>query len=543
MSKKFPIKKTLIGVGVLAIAGAAAFMFMPQDNARASAELEYTTLNPTVENLSESITGTAALSAADSYTITALVEEEILSANFEEGDVVSKDDVLYELDSSDAQNSIETQQISLNSSQRSYNNALEDLSNLTVKAEASGTVTVLNVEEGDDVSTNQPIGTIRDDSTMVIKVLFPADDAQNFSNGMSANVTLDGSYETVIGTVTNVSQSTTIGVGNMLQKEVEISVSNPGGIASGALATAEINGVYSSSSSAFEYNSEKEIFADVAGTVETIHINEGDMVSDGQTLLTLSSDNLEDSIQTQYDNLQKSEISMENAEQTLEKYVITSPITGTVVEKNYKTGETTEQGQPLAVIYDLSYLSLVLNIDELDIAQLEVGQKVTITSDALQGQSFNGQITKVSIVGQTSGGVTTYPVTIEVEASEALLPGMNVDAEIVLESVENALTIPSTALERNNLVLITETSPSAANAVDMEAPEGYKYVKVETGVVTTDTVQIISGLTQEDTIAYMEMSMTMPEGMEMMPGMTVSPMGGTGGEMPSGGGGGGNRPQ
>ncbi len=544
MGKKLPVKKIIIGGLVLAAIGGGAYLFLSKSGGNEAATgIQYTTENPTVQNLSQSISGTAALAAADSYIITSLVEEEILSSYFEEGDVVQKDMVLYELDSSDAQSTIETNQISLNASQRNYQNALEDLNNLTVYSDASGTLVTLNVEAGDQVSTNQPIGTVQDNSTMTIKVMFPADDADTFSVGGMANVTLDGSYETVQGTITNIAQSTTIGVGNMLQKEVEISVSNPGGITNGQVATAEINGVYSSASATFEYASERDIYADVSGTVDVIYANEGDLLSYGSTILTLSSDSLEDSAQSQYENLQKSEISMENAQQTLEKYVITSPITGTVVEKNYKTGETAEQGEPLAVIYDLSYLSLTLNIDELDISDMEVGQSVSITSEALEGQSFSGIITKVSVVGQTSGGVTTYPVTVEVEASEDLLPGMNVDAEVVLESVENAMTIPSSALERNNRVLITSDSPSAVNAVEgATAPEGYVYVSVETGLVTSDSVQIISGLTQDDTIAYAQMTMGGTEEMSgiMMPGMPSE-----GGSMPSGGGAGmsGGRPQ
>ncbi len=537
MSKKFPIKKIVIGTVILAVVGGGAYYFLSQKQSMPSAtEIEYTTENPTTQTLTQSISGTAALEAADSYTITPLVEVEILSSYFEEGDVVEKDMILYELDSSDAQSTIETNTISLSASQRSYQNALEDLYDLTVTAEASGSLVSLDVEVGDDINANQVIGTIRDDAVMTIEMTFPADDADTFSVGMSANVTLDGSFETVQGTVTNISQTTTIGVGNMVQKLVEISVNNPGGINFGQVATADINGVYSSASGTFDYNAERDIYANVSGTVSYIAVNEGDMLSVGNTILTLTSDQLQDSAQSQYENLQKSQINMENAQQTLEKYIITSPITGTVVEKNYKTGETTEQGSPLAVIYDLSYLSLTLNIDELDISDLAVGQAVTVTSEALEGATYDGIITKVSVVGQTNSGVTTYPVTVEINAPDGLLPGMNVDAEIVLESAEDALTIPVTALERNNLVLITADSPSAKNAVENEAPEGYVYVKVETGLATNDSVQIISGLTAEDTIAYRQAMASGTEEMEgmMMPGMTGGMP--TGGEMPTSGG-------
>ncbi len=69
---------------------------------------------------------------------------------------------------------------------------------------------------------------------------------------------------------------------------------------------------------------------------------------------------------------------------------MTSPITGTVVEKTVKAGDNVGTGkefqQHLCIIYDLSYLQMTLNIDELDIDNVEVGQTVNITSDAKEGQ-------------------------------------------------------------------------------------------------------------------------------------------------------------
>ena len=80
---------------------------------------------------------------------------------------------------------------------------------------------------------------------------------------------------------------------------------------------------------------------------------------------------------------------------------------------------------------------------------------------------------------------------------------MNVDVTIVVDSVTDAVSIPIAALERGNVVLITADSPSAVNAVeDMTAPEGYVYVQVATGLSDDDYIEITSGLTEGDTVAY-----------------------------------------
>ena len=87
--------------------------------------------------------------------------------------------------------------------------------------------------------------------------------------------------------------------------------------------------------------------------------------------------------------------------------------------------------------------------------------------------------------------------------TEGLRPGMNANAEIVVAEAKNTLTVPNAAIVRGSYVLVTKDSPSAANAdPEMEAPDGYVYVDVKTGVSDDDYTEILDGITAEDTIAY-----------------------------------------
>lgn len=501
--KKKALSKKKIILIVLAVVAifAVVRVFSPKQKTPSTASI-YTTADVAQRSITSALTGSGALEAADSYTVTSLVEGEILSADFEEGDVMEKDSTLFEIDSSDLASSIETSQMSLQSSQRGYSNAVKDVSNLTVTAPVSGTIVTLNVDVGDKVSAGQTVAVLRNSSVMELKVDFPADDAVGFYIGQSATVTLDSSFETLPATVSNVSGTDKVSLGNSIVRTVTFEVSNPGGISTTQLATAEISGVGSSGNGNFEYIEERNITADVSGDVSSIPVSEGDWLSSGQTIIRLSSDNLSDSIQSQSEAVRRSEIALENAQKTLENFTITSPISGTIVDKNYKSGETAEQGKVLCTIYDLSYLALTLNVDELDISSIAVGQDVSITADAVPDKEFKGEVTKVSVVGTTSGGVTTYPVTIRIDEYEGLRPGMNVDATIIMSEVDEAIAIPISALERGDRVLITTTSPSAANAIDAQAPEGYVYVSVKTGISDDDFIEIIEGLTEGDTVAY-----------------------------------------
>ena len=542
--RKIPVKKLvkwlviLVIVVVVALWAARHFGLIGdqgKDAGRAAGQIEYTTAQVERRSIVSSLSGSGTLQPAASYTVSTLVEGEILSDTFEEGDLVEKDAVLYQVDSSDTANSIERAQISLDQAQRNYQKALDKR---TVKADASGQVVSLEVEVGDKVNNNQTIARLRDSSVMTLKIPFPADDAKNFYVGQSAQVTLDGSFEVLNGTVTAVNATDEIAAGNSIQRTVTIEVQNPGGLSTGQVATAVINGVGCAGNGTFSYRSEGTLTATSAGTITAIHISEGSWVNKDQTVLTLGGEDLEDQIQSAKDSLHNNELSMENTRDQLDNYTITSPVTGTVVDKSAKTGDTISGNQALCTIYDLSYLEMTIAIDELDISKVAVGQPVTVTADAVEGRRYIGTVTKVSVVGTTSSGITSYPATIRIDEIDGLLPGMNVDAEIILTQATDVLAIPSSAVNRGNRVLVTADSPSAQNAMeDMEAPEGYVYVQVETGESNDNYIEITSGLQEGDTVAYIGAvaSSDNPFAMGGRMGAMGGMPGGFSGGMPAGG--------
>ena len=542
--KKGHGKKLVALVLVCAIAGGGLRFAFGRTKASAapSASSAYTTAAVERRNITASITGSGTLEAANSYSVTTLLEGTILTAEFEEGDQVEEGTVLYTIDSSNASSSLEKAEISLNQSQRSYNNKLKNQEDLNVTATASGRVIALDVEVGDDVSAGQTVATIRNSDVMGLTVPFPADDAAGFSLGQTASVTLDSTFETLNGTVSKISAVDTVLSGNRIVREVTIDVSNPGGISTSQSASAEIAGVGSSSGGTFAYADEAAVTAKISGEVASLRVSEGDWVDKDQLLLVLSSDTLADEIQSASESLRSAQLSLESQYDQLADYTITSPISGTIIDKNYKAGETSESNQVLCSIYDLSYLTMTLSVDELDIADIAVGQTVSITADAVDDQTYKGVVTKVSVAGTSSSGVTTYPVTIRIDETDGLLPGMSADATIVLGSAEGVLAIPSAALMRGNLVLVTADSPTAANGASGESDAsasqqggGYVSVQVTVGIRDDNYLEITSGLQEGDTVAYIP---TTSYGntfqMGMMPGGGIP----GGGGMPGGGGGG-----
>ena len=490
----------LLVPAVCVIVAGGAFLLWPKQAKPASVDASYTEAAPEYRNVSNTLSGTGTLNPANTYTVKSLVDGKVLTSTMEEGDTVDEGTVLYTIDSSDASTNFEKAEIAMQQAQRSYDKVVD---RQFVRAEVAGTVSSLKVNKGDEVTSGQEVAVIRDSSKMLLTLEFPAADAANFSVGQSADVTLDGTFEQLTGTVTSVTGTDALSAGNLLTRTVTIAVRNAGGLTTAQAATASINGVSSIGSAVFGYQAERTLTAQAAGTVTAINVQEGAEVAKDDILIGLSGDDLTESIQSASESLRSAEISMQNLQDAMNNYTITAPINGTIIEKDAKAGDAAKAGDTLCIVYDLSYLEMSINVDELQISSISVGQKVQITADAVQDKTYVGTVTRVSMKGTANGGTTTYPVTIRIDDTDGLRPGMNANAEIVVAEATNALCVPNAAVMRGGYVLVTQDSPSASKAEQgMEAPEGFVYVAVKTGVSDDDYTQIVSGIQEGDTIGY-----------------------------------------
>ena len=491
--------KWMVPVVCVAVLG-GWFILRPDKAQDTNVDVSYVQTTPEKRDLSNSLSGTGTLNPANTYNVKSLVAGKVLTSTIEEGDIVEEGTVLYTVDASDATTKAEQASITLQQAQRSYDKTVD---RQYVRAEVAGVVSTLKVAKGDEVTSGQEVAVIRDSSKMVLQREFPAADAATFSVGQSAEVTLDGTFEMLTGTVTAVTGTDALSTGNLLTRTVTIAVRNAGGLTTAQAATATINGVNCIAAKCFEYQAERTLTALAAGTVTAINVPEGGAVNKDDIVLQISGEDLTEAIQSAAETLRSAELNMDNLQEAMNNYTVTSPISGTIIEKNAKAGDALATGADLCTIYDLSYLVMVINVDELQVSDVSVGQSVQVTADAVPDKTYTGTVTRVSMKGTSSGGTTTYPVTVRIDETEGLRPGMNANAEIVTAEAGNALAVPNAAIVRGGYVLVTKDSPSAANAdPDMTAPEGYVYVPVKTGVSDDDYTQIISGVTGNDTVAY-----------------------------------------
>lgn len=491
-------------IAVVAAAAVLVAVIVPRKSRSASADLAYTQEKLGRRDIVNVYDGSGTINAADSYTVKSLVTGTVLTADFELGDSIEKGDVLYTIDISDVENNLASAQLSVEQAQRNYDD-IADMQN--VRTKISGEVSSFAVAAGDAVQAGQTVATIRDTSVMLLAVDFPAAEAQSFVAGQAAQVMPDTTFETLNGTIRSVSGADPSGDASLMTCTVTIAVPNAGSLTTAQAAVAQVNGVSSLNSAHFTYQREETVVAAASGTVSELCVKEGSTVRQDDVILRITGKDLDKQTKNAADSLRAAELQMSSAEKTISHYTIDAPISGTIVDKKVKAGDKLSANdtamQNLCTIYDMSYLEMKLNVDELKIRSLEVGQEVNITADAVPGETYKGVISSILVAGTTANGSTNYPVTVRIDDMGELLPGMNATAKITTASVKNVLALPNAALVRGSYVLVTKDSPSAANAeTSMTAPDGYVYVKVTTGISDDDYIEVKSGLQEGDTIAY-----------------------------------------
>ena len=467
------------------------------------------------QELLVSVSGTGTIEPIQSYKVTTLVSGEILEAPFEEGQTVHKGDVLFRIDASDVENNIEQLQLNVQSAQLALNDLLKTQSDnqkdRNVKADDAGVITELHVDRGDSVTVGTVIADVLDRDHMKLKVPFHSADASGFYVGQAATVTVNGTAETVSGTVESIAATDEVGPGGTLVRPVTIRLVNPGALDNTSSGSATINGSASAASSTFAYAESKQVVAKTSGELKSLTVQEGDRVFLDQVIGGFDETDMDTQIQNAAIQVKTAELTLQNARDKLEDYSITSTIDGEVIEKNYDvgdnidatTGSTSGVTYP-AVIYDLSALTFDINIHELDINKIQVGQQVEITSDALDGQSFTGTVDKVNINGTTSNGVTTYPVTVRIDGSpQELKPGMNISARIIVEDAGQVLCIPVEAVSRgqNGVSLVKVAGPGALDeAGSLADPSKLEDREVTLGRNDESFIEVLSGLEEGETV-------------------------------------------
>jgi HlyD family secretion protein len=129
----------------------------------------------------------------------------------------------------------------------------------------------------------------------------------------------------------------------------------------------------------------------------------------------------------------------------------TSPISGTITLINNKPGDLVSNGMQAFQIDDMSHLYVDVSVSEVDIDNVQMGQKVDLTFDAVANKTYPGVVSQITKVGTVSNGVVNYNVTVELQQSDPnVLPGMTASANINIPGPQNVILVPNRAIRTVN---------------------------------------------------------------------------------------------
>lgn len=209
--------------------------------------------------------------------------------------------------------------------------------------------------------------------------------------------------------------------------------------------------------------------------------------------------------QTQEVALAQSKNRLADARGELSDYSVRAPFDGIVTGLSVAAGDSISRSDVLASVITKEMHAQVL-LNEIDAANVKIGNTAELSFDALGGKKISGTVTKVDTIGTVSQNVVSYTVEIGFDMSEAALkPGMSADVEILIQEKQGVLAVPSSAVksdDRGKYVLIPKTGAesSQGNGAGGFKDLPYRPARVETGVADEAMTEIVSGLSEGDTI-------------------------------------------
>lgn len=206
--------------------------------------------------------------------------------------------------------------------------------------------------------------------------------------------------------------------------------------------------------------------------------------------------------------VKQQEDNLATAQQNLGYCYIKAPFDGIISKVNVQKGDSASSGTAVATLITKQQIAQI-SLNEIDAAKVKVGQKATITFDAISDLSLTGTVSEVETVGTVSQGVVTYTMNITLDAQDSRVkPGMSVTVVIITETKMDALLVPGSAVKTSgNISYVEIPDPSeTSNLSDSEKASGVALKiapaqkQIEIGSSNDTYVEVVSGLNEGDLV-------------------------------------------
>ncbi len=360
----------------------------------------------------------------------------------------------------------------------------------------AGTVQEVNVQAGDSVKKGDVLAQLDNASILSLQ-----------QSVTSAKITLQDAQNTLQNALTQGVADAQRAVTEAQQQLSNAQTQGPLNIANAQYAVNNAQETYNNSLAEFMSSKITAQELDNARTqlelanlnLEIAQQNANTTVANAQDNLTAAEQALANTgpgsldVELKQQQVASAQAALANAEAALGNATLVASFDGIVSAVNIQAGQTVSAATVAIEIVDPSVVEMTATVDEIDVPQVKVGQKVSISLDALPNDEFSGVVSTIAILGNSQSGVVSYPVTVDVTVPSGVMlrQGMSATATITTQEIDNVLLVPVAAVSGSS------TNNPTVTVMVNGVPE-VRQVKV--GQSNDQYTQILSGLNAGDEV-------------------------------------------
>ncbi len=518
--------KAISVIVVIAILGASYWSFKTLGSK--SGETRYVTAPVEKGTLITSITGSGQVSASNQVDLKPKVAGDIIYIGVQNGQWVGAGTLIVQLDAQDAQKTVRDAEANLESAQLSLEKLKQSSADIAKIVEDSFN-SVSNafldfpgvINDAKEIIADSTINTGQSNDSYYLDFVSATDTTNRnkaevfISIAKSDYANARAKYDEVFLLYKNTSRyADAATVTTLLAKTVELAKSLSQALKSEQNVLSFIDDYASDNSR--HLPSLITTYQDTLGTdIGQTNSHLSDLIGIQNNLKNVPLD-----IASQELNIKQKENALLDAKEKLADYFVRAPFDGTIAKLDAKKADSVTASTIVATLITTQKIAEV-SLNEVDVAKIKIGQKATLTFDAVEGLSIAGKVAEVDTVGTVSQGVVTYNVKIGFDTQDdRVKPGMSVDASIITDVKQDVLVVPNSAVKLRGDTYYVEIP-------DTPLP---RQQQVEIGLSNDTDTEIVSGLKEGDEIIIRTITPAANQpSQQQAPSLFGTPRGTTGG--------------
>lgn len=490
--------KIIFGIIIIGLAIGAYFIF--RNNA--SGETRYVTQTVEKGSIATTVTGTGQVEASDTITLSPKTSGTINYVGVKVGQAVSKGKLIASVDSHDAKVALENAQISLekligdpdslsllqkqNSVTKSYNDGWNEVSSFITD---SNTI----VNDINDIYGNDGYLGYKSTTNVSSAVKNKLDIAKN--DYYEAKNSIDDITKLYKSLSRASSQSD---IKNIINKSYDSAKV----LANAVKDTETAFNAVADYRDSLNSESENATRTDINSWLDSSNNYVASLLS-SKNSINESEQSLADLLEGADDlDIRSAKLTVEDKQEAYNDAFVYAPFDGIIATLTAKIGESS--GSSIGTLITNQKLATV-SLNEVDIAKIELGQKVNLTFDAVEDLNITGKVAEIDSIGTVSQGVVSYNIKISFDVDdERIKPGMSVSASIITETVQDVIVVPNTSVKTQNggsyVEIFSSPLPTVVGVQGSTSSVLPERINVTTGLVDDTNTEIISGLNAGDII-------------------------------------------